>query len=866
MERLSNASFRRALCLVLFLGFFLEPELVPVIRAQDLPKQALQPLTEQPKSGNLVPAPEFIRMDGDKDSVLNEVEFLAGRVEAQVPRWKRDFRVLDLNSDGRLTASEFSLSLALTANSQERGEVPDPVTDWFEKRWTPLLNAFQTADSDKDGIVPIGAWTKSAWLPVLPECDEVNPEHWDRDQDGSITERECRFFLEVAYGLVRPDGLPLRTARGFVVNWPYLRSLDKNADGIWSQEEIVAKYWGGPEKGLAVFQKIDTDGNGQATAQEVWDSQAFYRDVFKQFLEFDKDLDGVISDSELSNSVTKLQQPLALSVLKAFDTDSDGKLNLVEFRSTPIANPLSDWHVARTDRNGDGKLSESEYDVDQIPFLICLSHEFFRRFDLNHDQALSTTELTFTTTAAVSARQFKFRDYDRNADGKLTLEELFVEPLPPPTDKSAVNLHRMRRAYFSANFLSGDGDGNGHLTEDEFNRVVVAFHPAVMTQVLKLDNDGDNLVSRDEYLTPQDPASHASAGRDFHVADGDRDQQLTGIELSRIPNRFLPEDRAPIPDPIVDWMEQQLAILLKSFRELDTDRDGALTVTEWPVSKWSTFVPELHGMKSETWDRNHDGKITEAECRTLLEIADGICREDGLPLRKPTGHVINWPFLRARDLNQDQIWTAEEFIPTFWAGPEKGASVFKEIDLDHNGSLGIQEIWKSPVFFRDIVKLFYDFDKNLDGEIDNQELLTGITGAQQPQFQQTMAFYDLDGDGKLSLYEFRSTPIANIMADWHLPRFDNDLDGKLSEAEFYCEPMPFLLGLSHEYFRRYDVNQDGFINQSELLFFIHYDKVAPEVSFDFKDDNHDGELTVVLSYPLLLIGNTAFPTIREGIV
>lgn len=787
---------------------------------------------------------EFIRLDSDRDAVLTQTEFLVGRAKNQMPRWMRDFRVMDLDQNATLSVAEFSLSLALTADSKERGTVPDPIVDRMEVRLESLLKAYREVDSDKDGKLPAQDWSKSKWEGILPELTTLPRVEWDHNQDGNVTEPECRFLLEVAYGVRGLHGLPLRTATGFVVNWPYLRALDKNNDSQWSKEEIITKYWGGPQKGGAVFQQMDSDADGLASVQEVWKSQVFYRDIFKQFLEFDKTFDGEIDDRELSAGVTPFQKPIAAHVFKAFDSNSDGKLSLEEFRSTPIANPVADWHVLRTDGDGDGKLSESEFHADKSPFLICLCREFFQRFDLDHDGVLTADELPYSSTSAKPTPQFTFQSKDRDADGKLTLNELFSDPAPVGTDRGAIGLHRSKKNYCTVVFKAADLDENGYLASEEYENVAKAFRPTVMNLVLELDLDGDSLVSDREYLGPIEEPKRQLAARDFLVMDFDADGHLTGWELSRIPNRVPAEDRAPIPDPIVDWMEQQYLVLIKTFQESDEDGDGKLTVAQWPPAKWTTMTPEMHGMKSETWDQNHDGHITVAECRALLEIADGVRRPDGLPLRLPTGHVINWPFLRNLDKNRDEIWSRDEFIPKFWAGPEKGATVFKELDIDANDQLTLQEIWKSPVFFRDIVRLFYDFDRDFDGAVDNNELLKGVTGAQSPLASRLMHYYDLNGDAKLSLYEFRASPIANIMTDWHLPRFDNDFDGKLSEVEFYCEPMPLMLGLSREYFRRYDENQDGFINRSELLFFIDFKQVKPDIAFEFKDRNEDGFLNL----------------------
>ena len=78
--------------------------------------------------------------------------------------------------------------------------------------------------------------------------------------------------------------------------------------------------------------------------------------------------------------------------------------------------------------------------------------------------------------------------------------------------------------------------------------------------------------------------------------------------------------------------------------------------------------------------------------------------------------------------------------------------------------------------------------------------------------------FDLDGNGSLSLMEFRACPHANPLASWHELKTDADNDGFLSLAEFRWQDGLALSAITAEFFQRFDRNRDGKLDVEEFRF------------------------------------------------
>lgn len=253
------------------------------------------------------------------------------------------------------------------------------------------------------------------------------------------------------------------------------------------------------------------------------------------------------------------------------------------------------------------------------------------------------------------------------------------------------------------------------------------------------------------------------------------------------------------------------------FRLLDRDRNGALSLQEFPN-------PEIF----KRFDTNGDGLISMAEWKVGMGEK---------PQQPAVGNTLE--------------------------------AKFKLLDRDGNGKLSPQE-FGDPALFAKV-------DANHDGFITFEELNAYANPGQQPykpekpqnlSLEQQFKLADKDGDGKLTPQEFnnpalftkvdangdgvitwnelkayfdaggQTQPKADQTLEQQFKAADKNGDGKLSPAEF---PNP-------ELFKKLDTNGDGFVSWDEAKAGVgpNANKAAAGISeqqFKTLDKNGDGNLT-----------------------
>jgi EF hand len=226
------------------------------------------------------------------------------------------------------------------------------------------------------------------------------------------------------------------------------------------------------------------------------------------------------------------------------------------------------------------------------------------------------------------------------------------------------------------------------------------------TRFLGMDRNRDGVVTRDEWQGSE---------RSFGVHDWNGDGVLSGDELkpgARRPGRPASEDDYRDPDTyrFSDWTES-------GFRDLDRDRDGRLSRTEWYYDA-ETFT---------RMDANHDGLVN---LREFLGTADDD-REDRFDNLDVNGdgritwnewHVGREAF-ESLDRNGDGVLTRTEMVGS---QPPQPREVFAALDVNHDGRLSRSE-WRWSQ------GSFAERDRNGDGVITPDEFgdRTSPTGSHQ---------------------------------------------------------------------------------------------------------------------------------------
>jgi Ca2+-binding EF-hand superfamily protein len=475
-----------------------------------------------------------------------------------------------------------------------------------------------------------------------------------------------------------------------------------------------------------------------------------YHDPIADFLRVDTDFDGFVSAEELLQGMPVWHVDVTRHLFPGFDGDGDGRLSLIEYRMTPLANWVEFWQYPRTDADNDGRLVTSEFRWS-APTDLSLSgliDIYFQLYDLNHSGSLDLDEFEFITSRRDPEREFQSRDADEN----------------------------------------------GRISVTEFASRV--------------------------------PAGSAAAGRDFLILDLNADEQLTYEEFRCWPGVITLEMRQCAPDPIVELVAKGVIEVEPVFTQADGNQDGVVSQVEFQNPGMPQRIRGLEFSKWKDWDRDADGSVTRQECREMLEIASGVRRPQGNLVHLPSGIVVNWMLWKHYDDDHDDRISAREFQDRGFDDPVQRPRLFQQLDLDADGNLTFDE-WSDlsrpnimPGRWCDPIADFLRMDTDFDGFVTPAELRAGMPDWHRDLTRHVFPGFDDDGDGRLSLGEYRQTPLANWVEFWHVARSDRNRDGFLSRAEFSwnSNDPASLARLLQDYFGRFDVNGDGRLDHFEFSF------------------------------------------------
>lgn len=247
---------------------------------------------------------------------------------------------------------------------------------------------------------------------------------------------------------------------------------------------------------------LDTDGNGVLEAQEIGNAPAV-------LMTLDKNLDGVITPDEfygLPLGRGNAQSPPpdngfrgrdpggrpAQAVFAALDANHDGVIDATEvFNASAMLKTL--------DKNGDGRLTPDELFLafggpgfggpGREPLMAVL--------DANHDGVIDASEIANASTALLTL--------DKNADGKLTSDELFGARGGRDGQQGLMAGNGLRGR--GARMAGAAGTGPTTLPEPPLMAALDANHDGVLgateianapAALLMLDKNGDGQLTPDE--------------------------------------------------------------------------------------------------------------------------------------------------------------------------------------------------------------------------------------------------------------------------------------------------------------------------------------------------------------------------------
>ena len=723
----------------------------------------------------------FERLDLDRDGNLISAEFLKGVAEKDRPIMSREFQLVDFNGDSVLTIDEFASVIGIPLGEFQR-VVPDGLVQLTTTVTADLQERFARADDDADGKLTIPQWSKIGFSDKFHELARLAPEIWDLDRDGSTDMAEVTRFVQVAFGLQLVSGEATHSDDGIHFNWPYLQAMDKNRDNKLSLEEFANSFHLGAEESTKQFKLVDKDGDGFGTILEMRRLVAVV--PLNEFRRIDTNLDARLDALELAKGTRTFEAGLPPFLLPAFDADQDGFLSFREYQMTPAAQPMGHWFREIVDKDGDGIVSIAEFQSTLAPFGVALGDRFFTTLDRNHDGKLSYDEYRIKTDPVNLPRSVVFQLADVDQSGSVSLSEIFRHKLAADANVGTRRSFLTQKLQCEAAFAMADADANGEVTLAEFQ-----------------------------------------AG-------------VWGVESFRAGTQAT---RVRLPDPMLAVVARLDSAIPEVVRRHDSNADGHLDSDEWSKVNWT----ELHPLAPSPlvwWDKDQNGAITPEEWAQGLLVA--FCQQDssGTLLREDDGAIFNLSYFSSMDSNHDGWLTRDEFTKGYYLGREKSAERFDQIDKESKGRMTFAEM-RTIQFRSSALDGFLNYDVNLDGRIERDELLARSRPDQKTGAARIFPGFDKDGDG-LSLTEYRESPLADESVSWnHVPN-DEDRDGVLTAAEFRPTKGLLASGLSDTFFRRLDLNHDGKLSYSECPFTTDPLKLPRDVLFQQADLDHNGTVSI----------------------
>ncbi|XP_035694163.1 uncharacterized protein LOC118428258 isoform X1 [Branchiostoma floridae] len=313
-----------------------------------------------------------------------------------------------------------------------------------------------------------------------------------------------------------------------------------------------------------------------------------------------------------------------------------------------------------------------------------------------------------------------------------------------------------------------------------------------------LDLDGDGRLSRNEVL------SSIIIDQALLALDSDGDGFITGIqifELTGNPNDFPMFDANN--DGKVSYDEiRQGTNMLRVFDRFDADDNGFL---EGPEAAVIVFIYSqivnagLAFLSRDQMDTNGDQILSRDEVLNALTLTQVLVAadddNDGAFTQQQIENVFGAQNFQILDDNMDGVVSFGEFRKVFDLG-----DVFDFFDSDADGVLtGVEQnsiigVYNLILNLRDAIPADPLLDTNSDGQLSKDEVVNAMT------FDQIMVANDADGDGQFTELEVLSF-------------FDR------------------------VYFRRMDVNGDGFVTFDEMRAVIDVGSY-----FDYLDADGNGFL------------------------
>ncbi|MBD3673313.1 MAG: hypothetical protein HUJ26_07280 [Planctomycetaceae bacterium] len=344
----------------------------------------------------------------------------------------------------------------------------------------------------------------------------------------------------------------------------------------------------------------------------------------------------------------------------------------------------------------------------------------------------------------------------------------------------------------------------------------------------KTDSNGNGSITEAEYQKRN--AGLKVLKRDFRLFDFNGDQSLSEGEFACTPGVIHRSLRGPVPDPMEGLRLAAVDALEDSFEQWQENPaleiDSAQFLSNFLKSVSPNGRYTLTTQQIRMADRNGNGRINRDEAVQYLESQLGLRDlSSRLMLREPSGRVLLYHRFISHDANQDRRVSKKEFLDKMKR--KDAAEIFQQGDIDGDGFMTIEETahprW---IGYMDPIMEFRRMDSDFDGLVSLEELKRETPKYRQSLIPQTLPPFDADGDGKLSLSEYRLSLMANPICPWGALRRDANRDQQITFDEFTYGDKYHCHLIWLFYFSHFDTNDDNALTFDEFQF-----KKIPPLSF-----------------------------------
>ena len=334
----------------------------------------------------------------------------------------------------------------------------------------------------------------------------------------------------------------------------------------------------------------------------------------------------------------------------------------------------------------------------------------------------------------------------------------------------------------------------------------------------KADADGNGSIDLEEYLKRDDPKNVLT--RDFRLFDFNENQSLSLSEFSCTPGVIHPSLRGPIPDPVEGLRLVAIDALEQSFPDWSDNPDREVSAQNFVIDYTGSLSPENKRIYSGTLkvmvDQDKDNQVNWEEAVRFIEIQLGIRTPSGHAIREPSGRLYFYPRFQWHDANKNGEVSKAEYLDKNKSTTAEQS--FQRDDLNNDGAISLEESTDPHSgYYEDPVAEFRKLDKDFDGLVSRKEMEQNLAEHRQVLVPMIYLHFDDDRDGKITLTDYRLSPLGNAVCPWWTLLTDSDRDRKIAFEDFKYRYFENRL-LWRYYFARFDIDGSNDLTVDEFPF------------------------------------------------